>query len=77
MADSALSGLKVVELGDFIAAPYCAKLMADMGAEVIKIEPPGLGDSARRYGPFPNDEPHLGAEPPLRIHEHQQAGHYP
>ena len=58
MADSALSGLKVVELGDFIAAPYCAKLMADMGAEVIKIEPPGLGDSARRYGPFPNDEPH-------------------
>ena len=58
MADSALSGLKVVELGDFIAAPYCAKLMADMGAEVIKIESPGLGDSARRYGPFPNDEPH-------------------
>jgi crotonobetainyl-CoA:carnitine CoA-transferase CaiB-like acyl-CoA transferase len=57
MADSALSGLKVVELGDFIAAPYCAKLMADMGAEVIKIESPGLGDSARRYGPFPNDEP--------------------
>ena len=57
MADSALSGLRVVELGDFIAAPYCAKLMADMGAEVIKIEPPA-GDSARRYGPFPNDEPH-------------------
>ena len=57
MADSALSGLRVVELGDFIAAPYCAKLMADMGAEVIKVEPPA-GDSARRYGPFPNDEPH-------------------
>ena len=59
MAESALSGLRVVELGDFIAAPYCTKLMADLGAEVIKVEPPGAGDSARRYGPFPNDEPHL------------------
>ena len=59
MADSALSGLKVVEFGDFIAAPYCTKLMADMGAEVVKVEPPGLGDSARRYGPFPNDELHM------------------
>ena len=57
MAESALSGLRVVELGDFIAAPYCTKLMADLGAEVIKVEPPGAGDSARRYGPFPNDEP--------------------
>ena len=58
MANGALSGLKIVELGDFIAAPFCTKLMADMGAEVIKIEPPGSGDSARRYGPFPNDDPH-------------------
>ena len=57
MADSALSGLRVIELADFVSGPYCCKLMADMGAEVIKIEPPG-GDSARRYGPFPQDVPH-------------------
>lgn len=47
----ALEGLRVVEVGDFISAPYCAKLLADLGADVVKIEPPG-GDSARRYGPF-------------------------
>lgn len=40
-----------------ISAPYCAKLLADYGAEVIKVEPPG-GDPARRAGPFPKDVPH-------------------
>ncbi len=44
MSEQALSGLKVVELGNFISAPYCTKLMADLGAEVIKIEEPGSGD---------------------------------
>ncbi|MBM2827017.1 MAG: CoA transferase, partial [Dehalococcoidia bacterium] len=58
MADTALSHLKIVELGEFIAAPFCTKLMADLGAEVIKIESPGGGDSARSYGPFPGDIPH-------------------
>ncbi|MBF8267888.1 MAG: hypothetical protein HW388_1396 [Dehalococcoidia bacterium] len=58
MTETALSGLRVVELGGFIPAPYCTKLMADMGAEVIKIEEPGKGDPARRYGPFPKDDPH-------------------
>jgi len=57
MPQQALSDLKVVEYGDFISAPYCGKLLADLGAEVIKVEPPGTGDSSRRYGPFPNDEP--------------------
>ena len=57
MADTALDGLKVLEYGDFISAAYASKLMADLGADVIKIEPPG-GDSARRHGPFPNDAPH-------------------
>ncbi|MBM3157540.1 MAG: CoA transferase [Chloroflexi bacterium] len=59
MSAQALSGLKVVEYGNFISAPYCAKLMADMGAEVIKIEEPGKGDESRDYGPFPDDTPHL------------------
>jgi crotonobetainyl-CoA:carnitine CoA-transferase CaiB-like acyl-CoA transferase len=59
MTTGALSGLSVLELGSMIAAPYCAKLLADLGAEVVKVEPPGLGDPARRRGPFPGDVPHL------------------
>jgi len=39
MTDQALSDVKVVEWGTFISAPFCTKLMADMGAEVIKVEP--------------------------------------
>ncbi|MBI4300287.1 MAG: CoA transferase [Chloroflexi bacterium] len=58
MAASALSGFKVVEWAHFIAGPYCAKLLADMGAEVIKVEEPPAGDEARRHGPFPGDLPH-------------------
>jgi len=46
----ALSGLKVIELGEMVSAPYAAKLMGDMGAEVIKIEPPGAGDPMRVWG---------------------------
>ncbi len=59
MPDQALAGVKVVELGDFISAPFCTKLMADLGAEVIKVERPKVGDEARRFGPFPGDVPHL------------------
>jgi crotonobetainyl-CoA:carnitine CoA-transferase CaiB-like acyl-CoA transferase len=58
MAERALSDLKVVEYGQFISAPLCAKMMADLGAEVIKVEPPDVGDESRRYGPFPGDDPH-------------------
>ncbi len=58
MTYSLLQGLRVVELGESVSAPYCAKLLADMGAEVIKMERPGVGDQAREYGPFPGDEPH-------------------
>lgn len=44
-----LTGLKVVELGHYIAAPFCTRLLADLGAEVIKVEPPG-GDPFRGWG---------------------------
>lgn len=57
MVEGALSDLKIVEYADFISGPFCAKLMADLGAEVIKVEPPS-GDKARRSGPFPSDVPH-------------------
>ncbi len=49
--------IKVVELCNFVAGPFCAKLFADFDAEVIKIEQPGVGDTSRKRGPFPNDEP--------------------
>jgi crotonobetainyl-CoA:carnitine CoA-transferase CaiB-like acyl-CoA transferase len=58
MSDKALAGLKVVELSDFIAGPYCGKLLADFGAEVVKVEKPGIGDEARQRGPFPGHVPH-------------------
>lgn len=57
MTEQALADLRVVEWGNFISAPYCTKLLADMGAEVIKVERPGGGDEARHYGPFPDDVP--------------------
>jgi formyl-CoA transferase len=44
-----LHGLKVIELGQLIAGPYAAKTLADFGAEVIKIEPPGSGDPLRQW----------------------------
>ena len=49
-----------MEVGDFVSAAYCTKLLADLGADVIKVEPPG-GDRARRYGPFRNDIPNEDA----------------
>ena len=49
---SALGGLRVIECGEMVAASYAAKLMADLGAEVIKVEPPS-GDRSRGRGPFP------------------------
>ena len=45
----ALAGVRVIELGQLIAGPFCGKLLADFGAEVIKIEPPGKGDPLRKW----------------------------
>ncbi len=50
MNAGALSGLKVLDLGTFIAAPFAATLFAEMGAEVVKVELPGVGDHCRRLG---------------------------
>ncbi len=46
-------------MGPGIAPSFCAKLLADYGAEVVKVEPPGKGDPARGMGPFVGDDPHL------------------
>jgi crotonobetainyl-CoA:carnitine CoA-transferase CaiB-like acyl-CoA transferase len=54
----ALQGYKVIDFGQMVSAPFCAKLFSDFGADVIKVESPD-GDAARHTGPFPNDEPHL------------------
>jgi crotonobetainyl-CoA:carnitine CoA-transferase CaiB-like acyl-CoA transferase len=58
VSEGALSDLKIVELAEMVAGPFCTKVMADLGAEVIKVETPRGGDAARQRGPFPQDEPH-------------------
>jgi len=58
MAETALGGVKVLEYCQMVSGPYCGKLLADLGAEVIKVEEPQTGDAARRRGPFPDDVPH-------------------
>ncbi len=48
----AIEGLKVLEIGQWIAAPYCAAILADLGADVVKLERPGRGDDQRHSPPF-------------------------
>ena len=50
-----LAGLKVVDLTRVLAGPFCAMLLGDMGADVIKVEEPNAGDDARAWGPFVED----------------------
>ena len=57
-SEGALSDLRVLDLTHYIAGPYATKLLADYGADVLKVERPGSGDRARRIGPFPKDIPH-------------------
>jgi crotonobetainyl-CoA:carnitine CoA-transferase CaiB-like acyl-CoA transferase len=57
MEEQALSDVRVLDLSQGIAGPYCAKLLANQGADVIKVEPPE-GDVARTMGPFADDDPH-------------------
>ena len=54
----ALDGIRVLEVGGAAGAAYATKLLADLGADVVKIEPPGAGDPSRRRGPFPGGVPH-------------------
>ena len=51
-----LKGIKVLDLSRILAGPYASMLLAELGAEIIKVERPGIGDDARHYGPFKNGQ---------------------
>src|SRR3546814_5934476 len=58
----ALEGIRVVEMGQLIAGPFCGQLLGDMGAEIVKLEPPVTGDQMRNWG--------QGDKPSWRSEEH-------
>jgi crotonobetainyl-CoA:carnitine CoA-transferase CaiB-like acyl-CoA transferase len=57
MAPLPLEGVRVLELGNYMAGPFCGMLLADMGADVIKVENPAGGDYSRALGPVPPGSP--------------------
>ena len=68
-ATQPLAGVRVVELTDGVAGAYAGRLMAVLGADVVKVEPPG-GDVIRRWGPFPGEDPgeELAEQGALHLH---------
>src|ERR1700693_1317099 len=51
VGEGALAGLRVIDLTRILAGPLCTMMLGDMGADVIKVEPPGTGDDTRSWGP--------------------------
>uniref|UniRef100_A0A0B7BA07 Uncharacterized protein n=1 Tax=Arion vulgaris TaxID=1028688 RepID=A0A0B7BA07_9EUPU len=56
-SDAPLKGIKVLDLSRILAGPYCTMILGDMGADIIKVEKPGVGDDTRIWGP-----PFIGTE---------------
>ncbi len=52
MTERPLSGIVVIDLTRVLAGPFCTMILGDLGAEIIKVEAPGVGDDARQFGPF-------------------------
>ena len=73
MFQGALGGVRVLDLGGDIAGSFCARLLGDYGADVIKVEPPG-GADLRRMGPFFRDDPHPEKSLVFLIHNLNKRG---
>ena len=56
MTEPPLSGVRVIEVGNYMAAPFCGMQLADLGAEVIKVENPAGGDNVRHVAPLVDGE---------------------
>ena len=67
-----LEGVRVVELTDGVAGAYAGRLLASLGADVVKVEPPG-GDVVRRWGPFPGEDPGEEVAEQSALHLHLNA----
>ena len=52
MNDGPLKGLLVLDLTRVLVGPYCTMVLSDLGARIIKVEAPGIGDDSRKFGPF-------------------------
>ena len=52
MIDGPLKGLLVLDLTRVLVGPYCTMVLSDLGARVIKVEAPEIGDDSRKFGPF-------------------------
>jgi len=62
VSQSPLQGIRVLDVGTRLAAPFCAGLLGELGAEVIKVEQPGTGDMMRTLGPFVPTDDHLDSD---------------
>src|SRR5712692_2751002 len=69
MTEGALTGIRVVEVGNFLAGPFCALQLADLGADVIKVENPDGGDQTRASGPFVDGE----SSPFIRLNRNKRS----